>query len=125
MTLLGGSFHEVDSSEVAFQQAAARAFFEALEKEQPALLEPYMQLRVTVPGEFLSSIIGDLNSRRAVIEEIASTEEPNEVRASVPLTEVFGYASVCRSLSQGRAGFSMQPLEYRPVPAQLVDKLVY
>lgn len=125
VTLLGGSFHEVDSSEVAFQQAAARAFFEALEKEQPALLEPYMQLRVTVPGEFLSSIIGDLNSRRAVIEEIASTEEPNEVRASVPLTEVFGYASVCRSLSQGRAGFSMQPLEYRPVPAQLVDKLVY
>ncbi len=125
VTLLGGSFHEVDSSDVAFAQAASMAFFDAMEIEQPELLEPYMQLRVTVPSEFLSNIIGDLNGRRAVIEEITSTEEPNEVKASVPLTEIFGYASVCRSLSQGRAGFSMEPLEYRPVPAQLVDKLVY
>ena len=87
------------------------------------MLEPYMKMRVDVPAEFLSNIIGDLNSRRASIEEIDTSSEPNEVIASVPLSEVFGYASVCRSLTQGRAGFSMQPLEYRPVPPQVVKQI--
>ncbi|MEZ6195989.1 MAG: elongation factor G [Planctomycetota bacterium] len=123
VTLLGGAAHETDSSDVAFYQAGVLAFHEALDKVGVDLLEPYMKLRVTVPAEFLSNIIGDLNSRRASIEEIDSSSEQNELIASVPLSEVFGYASVCRSLTQGRAGFSMEPLEYRPVPPQLVSQL--
>jgi elongation factor G len=123
VTLLGGSAHETDSSEAAFYQAGVLAFEEALDKVGVELLEPYMKMRVNVPAEFLSNIIGDLNSRRASIEEIDTSSEPNEVIASVPLSEVFGYASVCRSLTQGRAGFSMQPLEYRPVPPQVVKQI--
>ncbi len=124
VTLLDGSFHEVDSSEIAFQQAAYMAVENAFANGHVQLLEPYMKLRSRVPAEFLSNIIGDLNSRRASIEEIDTAEEPNEVLVSVPLSEVFGYASVCRSLSQGRASFSMEPLEYRPVPPQLVNKFI-
>ncbi|MEE9393767.1 MAG: elongation factor G [Planctomycetota bacterium] len=122
--LIGGSFSEEDSSEIAFYQAAVLAFHNALDKVGCSLLEPYMRMRVTVPPEYLSNIIGDLNSRRASIEEINTGEDPNEVIASVPLSEVFGYASTCRSLTQGRAGFSMEPLEYRPVPPQLVQQLI-
>ncbi len=124
VTLLDGSWHEVDSSEIAFQQAAYMAVEDAFSKGNVLLLEPYMKLRVRTPAEFLSNIIGDLNSRRANIEEIDTADDPNEVIVSVPLSEVFGYASVCRSLSQGRAAFSMEPLEYRPVPPQLVSKLI-
>ncbi|MFT7617454.1 MAG: elongation factor G [Planctomycetota bacterium] len=124
VTLIDGSFHDVDSSEIAFQQAAYMAVENAFTNGHVQLLEPYMKLRVRVPGEFRSNIIGDLNSRRANIEEIDTAEEPNEILVSVPLSEVFGYASVCRSLSTGRAAFSMEPLEYRPVPPQLVSKLI-
>ena len=123
VTLLDGSYHEVDSSEISFQQAARIAFDEALNKTPPTLLEPFMRLTVTTPPEFLGGIIGDLNSRRANVENIDSTVDPSQVTVSVPLAEVFGYASVVRSLSQGRAAFTMEPLEYRPVPNHLVDKL--
>ena len=121
--LLDGSHHEVDSSDIAFQQAGMLAVEDALDRLGCVLLEPYMKLRVTTPAEFLSNIIGDLNSRRASIEEIDSGDDPNEVVVNVPLSEVFGYASVCRSLSQGRAAFAMEPLEYRSVPTALVEKL--
>ena len=124
VTVLDGSFHEVDSSDIAFQQAAFLAVEDAFERQGPTLLEPYMKLSVRTPAEFLSNVIGDLNARRASIDEIDTAEEPNEITASVPLSEVFGYASVVRSMSQGRASFAMEPLEYRPVPPQLVDGLV-
>ena len=123
VTLLDGSYHEVDSSELAFHQAGRMAFNEAMDRTKVVMLEPYMLLKVTVPSEFLSNIIGDLNSRRAAVENIDTGAEPNEVTVSVPLSETFGYASVCRSLSQGRAAFSMEPLEYRPVPQDLIEKL--
>jgi elongation factor G len=82
-----------------------------------------MSLEVTVPAQFLSPIIGDLNSRRASITEIETSREPNTVRATVPLAEFFGYSTVARSLSQGRANYSLEPLEYRPVPLGLVQKI--
>ncbi|MCB9831874.1 MAG: elongation factor G [Planctomycetes bacterium] len=124
VTVLDGSFHEVDSSDIAFQQAAFLAVEDAFARGGVVLLEPYMKLQVRTPAEFLSNVIGDLNARRASIDEIDTAEEPNEITVSVPLSEVFGYASVVRSLSQGRAAFAMEPLEYRPVPPQLRDKLV-
>jgi elongation factor G len=123
VTLYDGSYHEVDSSEIAFLQAGRMAFNQAMDEAKPTLLEPFMRLQVTTPQEFLGGIIGDLNSRRASVEEIDSTMDPGHVTVSVPLSEVFGYASVCRSLSQGRAAFTMEPLEYRPVPPHLVERV--
>ena len=99
------------------------AFQEAAKKAGLVLLEPIMNLEVTVPAQFLSPIIGDLNSRRASISEIETSREPNTVRATVPLAEFFGYSTVARSLSQGRANYSLEPREYRPVPPGLVEKL--
>ena len=99
------------------------AFQEAAKAAGLVLLEPIMNLEVTVPAQFLSPIIGDLNSRRASISEIETSREPNTVRATVPLAEFFGYSTVARSLSQGRANYSLEPREYRAVPPALVEKL--
>jgi elongation factor G len=121
--LTDGKHHEVDSSDMAFNICGSIAFQEAAKKAGLVMLEPIMNLEVTVPAQFLSPIIGDLNSRRASIAEIETSREPNTVRATVPLAEFFGYSTVARSLSQGRANYSLEPREYRPVPAGLVEKL--
>jgi elongation factor G len=121
--LVDGRHHEVDSSDMAFNICGSIAFQEAAKRAGLVMLEPIMSLEVTVPAQFLSPIIGDLNSRRASITEIETSREPNTVRATVPLAEFFGYSTVARSLSQGRANYSLEPLEYRPVPLGLVQKI--
>ncbi len=121
--LMDGKYHEVDSSDMAFQICGSMAFQEAAKKAGLVVLEPIMNLEVTVPSQFLSPIIGDLNSRRAQINEIETSKEPNVVKSSAPLAEFFGYSTVCRSLSQGRANYNLEPKEYRPVPQYIADKL--
>ncbi|MDP3789543.1 MAG: elongation factor G, partial [Candidatus Omnitrophota bacterium] len=107
--LIDGSFHEVDSSEMAFQMAAGIAFNDGLRKANPVLLEPIMDIEAVTPEEYLGQIIGDLNSRRAKISAINPRGNARAIRAYVPLAEVFNYATVLRSLTQGRASYTMEP----------------
>ncbi|MAG57704.1 MAG: elongation factor G [Planctomycetes bacterium] len=125
VTILDGKASDEDSSELAFSVCAMQAFEEAAKQAGVDILEPIMKLEVTTPPEHLSAIIGDLNSRRSSIESLETTEEPNVIFAAVPLGEIFGYAGTVRSLSQGRAAYSMEPKEYAPVPADMVDKIVW
>jgi len=121
VALYDGSFHEVDSSEIAFKIAARGAFREASKAAKPALLEPIMKAAVTTPEEFLGEVIGDLSSRRGKIE---STETKNNIKivyGFVPLSTMFGYSTILRSLTQGRASFTMEPSHYEEVPANLVE----
>lgn len=125
ITLFDGSFHEVDSSEIAFQMAGSIGFKEAFKKAKPVLVEPIMKLEVIVPEEFMGSIVGDLNSRRCQIQEMGSRGNLKVISGLVPLSEMFGYATAIRSLSQGRAVPS--PLElhgYKEVPKQLAEKII-
>ncbi len=121
--LVDGSWHEVDSSELAFKIAASMAFKEGMAKGKPILLEPIMKLEVVTPEQFLGDIISDLNSRRSHIESIETYGEMSTVRAFVPLGETFGYATSLRSKTQGRATHSMEFLRYQPLPAELAAKI--
>jgi elongation factor G len=123
VTLIDGSFHEVDSSEMAFQMAAAIAFNDGLKKAGPILLEPIMDVEVVTPEEYLGQIIGDLNARRGKITAINPRGNARAIRAYVPLAEVFNYATVLRSLTQGRAAYTMEPSFYSEVPAHISEKL--
>ena len=125
VTIRDGKTHEVDSSEQAFSICGYQAFQEAMAMAGVVILEPIMNLEVVTPTAYLSGIIGDLNSRRAQILSLETTEEPNLVHVAVPLSEVFGYATVVRSLSQGRAAYSMEPREYAPVPPDVQARLVF
>jgi len=116
VTLLDGKYHEVDSSEFAFQQAGSIGFKEACRKANPILLEPIMNLEVVTPEEFMGNIIGDLNSRRAEIHDVSNRGHLKVIHARVPLAEMFRYATDSRSLSQGRATYTMEPYGYQPVP---------
>ena len=116
VTLSDGKFHEVDSSELAFQMAGTLGFKEGARKAKPVLLEPVMSLEVVTPEEFLGNIIGDLNSRRAEIHDVTNRGHLKVVHARVPLGEMFRYATDSRSLSQGRATYSMEPHGYQGVP---------
>ena len=120
VTLFDGSFHEVDSSEMAFKIAGSLAVKDAVEKADPTILEPIMRVEVTMPEEFMGDVIGDLNSRRGHIEgmETRGTARVTTqvVRAFVPLAEMFGYATDLRSMTQGRAAFSMEFSHYAEVP---------
>ena len=119
VSIIGGSTHPTDSSEVAYAGAASDAFGKAVEAAGVVLLEPIMRLEVSVPRDFLSGVINDLNSRRVQIDEIDGQVEPHVVHAKVPLREMFGYSTALRSLTQGRASFSMEPAEYAPLPKEL------
>jgi len=121
--LIDGSFHEVDSSEMAFQMAAGIAFNDGLRKANPVLLEPIMDIEAVTPEEYLGQIIGDLNSRRAKISAINPRGNARAIRAYVPLAEVFNYATVLRSLTQGRASYTMEPSFYAEVPSNIAEKL--
>jgi elongation factor G len=125
--LLDGSYHEVDSSDLAFRAAGAIAFREAAKKAKPRLLEPIMNVEVVVPEEYMGEVIGDLTSRRGKIGGMFNRSEARVVAASVPLAEMFGYATELRSLTQGRAVYTMQFSRYEPLPdnleAQLVSKI--
>lgn len=124
VTLVDGSFHEVDSSEMAFQMAGSLAFTEGLRKAHSILLEPIMDIEIVVPEEYMGAIIGDLNSRRAKIVAINQRGNARAIRAYVPLAEVFNYANVSRSLTQGRASYTMEPSFYTEVPSHISEKII-
>lgn len=114
--LIDGSYHEIDSNELAFRIAGSMAFRDAATKAGPTLLEPMMEVEVIVPEKYMGDIIGDLNSRRSKILGLGNRAEARTVVAVVPLSEMFGYATRLRSLSQGRAVYSMEFSHYSPVP---------
>ncbi|HXV28545.1 MAG TPA: elongation factor G [bacterium] len=122
--LYDGSFHEVDSSEIAFKMAGILGFKEAFRRARPVLLEPIMLVEVVVPEEYMGDIIGDLNSRRCVIQELGNRGHLKAIKGLVPLAEMFGYATAIRSLSQGRATYSMEPHSYQEVPKQIAEKVI-
>ena len=122
--LLDGSFHEVDSSELAFRMAAAMAFTEGLKKARSVLLEPIMDTEVIIPEEFLGEVIGDLNSRRAQIKSLNQKAGAKIIRGHTPLAEMFGYATAIRSLTQGRGIYTMEPSFYAEVPLNILEKII-
>ena len=124
VVLVDGSFHEVDSSELAFKMAGSIAFQDGMRKAHPVLLEPIMDIEVIVPEEFMGQIIGDLSSRRAKIIALGQRLNLRTIRANVPLSEVFNYATITRSLTQGRASYTMEPSFYSEVPTHVADKVV-
>ena len=124
VTLYDGSYHEVDSSEMAFKIAGSMAIKDALKKATPTLLEPMMKVEVTTPEEYMGDVIGDLNSRRGRIEGMELDNGAQHVKAFVPLSEMFGYATSLRSNTQGRANYSMQFDHYDPVPNSILDKVI-
>ncbi len=123
-TLIDGSYHEVDSSEMAFKIAASMAFKEAMEKGSPALLEPIMKVEITTPEEYMGNVIADINSRRAHIDALETRGHLRVVRALVPLSEMFGYATTLRSLSQGRANYTMVLSHHEKVPEKVAEKVI-
>jgi len=124
VVLVDGSFHDVDSSELAFKMAGSIAFQDGMKKANPVLLEPIMDIEVVVPEEFMGQIIGDLSSRRAKIIALGQRLNLRTIRANVPLSEVFNYATVTRSLTQGRASYTMEPSFYSEVPAHVAEKVI-
>ncbi len=123
-TLFDGSYHEVDSSEMAFKIAGSMAVKDAVEKASPTILEPIMRVEVTMPEQFMGDVIGDLNSRRGQVEGMDSRGSTTVVRAFVPLAEMFGYATDLRSMTQGRASYSMELSHYAEVPASVAAELI-
>lgn len=123
VTLIDGSYHEVDSSEMAFKVAGSMAFKEAMRKADPVLLEPIMKVDITTPDEYTGDVIGDLNSRRARIEGMDAIPGAQNIHALVPLSEMFGYATSLRSSTQGRAVYTMQPSHYAQVPKNLQEQI--
>ncbi|MGH7830164.1 MAG: elongation factor G, partial [Candidatus Binatia bacterium] len=123
VTLLDGSYHEVDSSEIAFKIAGSMAFKEAVSKASPVLLEPIMAVEVVVPEEFMGEVIGDISSRRGKVLGMDSRPGAQVIAANVPLGEMFGYATDLRSMTQGRATYTMQFAHYEQVPATISEEL--
>jgi len=122
-SLYDGSYHEVDSSEIAFKMAGSMALRNGMSKAKPVLLEPIMKLEVVSPEHFLGDVIGDLNSRRARIEHIDTHAEIATIHVTIPLAETFGYATSLRSTTQGRATYSMEFYRYRELPSELVAQV--
>jgi elongation factor G len=124
VTLYDGSYHEVDSSEMAFKIAGSMAFKAAAAKAGPILLEPVMKVEVTVPEEYMGEVIGDLNSRRGRVQSMEDRSNVRVIYATVPLAEMFGYATALRSLTQGRGNYTMQFEGYEPAPKQVSEQIV-
>ena len=124
VTVFDGSYHEVDSSEMAFKIAASMALKSAVKNAQPRLIEPVMSVEVVVPEEYVGDIIGDINSRRGHIQGMESRPGAQIVKATVPLAEMFGYATVIRSMSQGRATYTMQFSHYDEVPKGIAEEII-
>jgi elongation factor G len=122
--LYDGSFHDVDSSEIAFKIAGSMAFKAACAKASPALLEPVMRVEVVLPEEYLGDVIGDLNSRRGLIEGMEARQGTQIIRSLVPLSTMFGYATDLRSATQGRATYSMHFGQYSEVPSQIAEEII-
>jgi elongation factor G len=124
VTLFDGSFHDVDSSEIAFKIAGAMAFKDACRKATPYLMEPIMKIEVVTPEVNMGDVIGDLSSRRAKINEMGSRGNARAVKGTVPLSEMFGYSTAVRSISQGRASFTMEPSHYEEVPSNVAKSVI-
>lgn len=124
ITLFDGSYHEVDSSDMAFKIAASQAFKDGVLKGDPVLLEPIMKLEIIVPEEYMGDVIGDLNSRRGRVEKIDFVNNTRVIKALVPLAEIFGYATTLRSLTQGRGIFSMEFSHYEEMPLNIQEKIL-
>ena len=124
VTLFDGSFHDVDSSEMSFKMAGIFAFRDAMEKASPQLLEPMMKVEVETPDEYQGDIMGDLNRRRGQIQNVTGKTAFVSISAMVPLQEMFGYATIVRSLSKGRASYSMEPESFEPVPQIVLNTIL-
>jgi elongation factor G len=124
ITLFDGSYHDVDSSEIAFKIAGSMAFKEAARKASPVLLEPIMSVEVVVPEDFMGDVIGDLNSRRGKVLGMDTRPAAQAIDARVPLAQMFGYATDLRSMTQGRATYTMQFSHYEPVPANVAEGII-
>jgi elongation factor G len=122
--LVDGSFHDVDSNEMAYRIAASMAFKEASRAAGSQLLEPMMSTEVVCPEEYMGDIIGDLNARRGQILSMTPRGNVQAIKAQVPLAEMFGYSTKLRSMSQGRANYSMEPSFYSEVPPNIAEKVV-
>jgi len=123
-TLYDGSYHEVDSNENAFKMAAIFAFKDGVRKSQPALLEPIMSVEVETPEEFMGNVMGDLSSRRGMVQGMEDLPSLKAIRAEVPLAEMFGYSTTLRSLSQGRATYTMEFKHYLEAPKNVAESIV-
>ena len=124
VTLFDGSFHEVDSSEMAFKICGSMAFKEACAKADPVLLEPIMKVVVTAPDEYMGDVMGDINARRGQIVGNEIRNGAVSIEANVPLSSMFGYATDLRSKTQGRANYSMEPSHYVELPKSLQDSII-
>ena len=124
VTLYDGSYHEVDSSEMAFKIAASMAFKEGMRKADPVIKEPIMLVNVIMPDEYLGDVMGDLNSRRGMIQKMEAVTGAQRITAHVPLSEMFGYATELRSRTQGRGQYSMEPSHYAEVPKSIQEKIM-
>ena len=124
VTLVDGSYHEVDSSEMAFKIAGSMALKDAAHRAKPVLLEPMMKVEIVTPENYMGDVIGDLNARRGRIEGMEPQGNLRSVRATVPLAEMFGYATTLRSVSQGRATYTMEPSHYEEVPNSIAEKVM-
>ena len=124
VTLYDGSFHDVDSSEVAFKVAGSQAFKEGAKKAKPVLLEPVMKVEAVTPGDYLGDVTGDLNRRRGIIQGMEETIVGNIIKAEVPLSEMFGYATDLRSMTQGRATYTMEFEKYAEIPSNIAEELI-
>jgi elongation factor G len=124
VTLYDGSYHDVDSSEMAFKVAGSMAFKDAAGRAGPVLLEPLMEVEAVTPEEYMGDVIGDLNARRGKITSLEQRSGSRVIRAFVPLAEMFGYATQLRSMSQGRATYTMQFDHYDEVPKNVADEVV-
>ncbi|MEW8383495.1 MAG: elongation factor G, partial [Candidatus Thiodiazotropha taylori] len=124
VTLYDGSYHDVDSSEMAFKIAGSMCFKEGAARAKPVLLEPVMKVEVTTPEEYMGDVMGDLNSRRGIVQGMDDAPAGRQIKAEVPLSEMFGYATDLRSATQGRANYSMEFGKYAEVPASIADAVI-
>jgi elongation factor G len=123
VTLYDGSYHEVDSNENAFKIAGSMGFKAGVQKAKPVILEPMMKVEVETPEEYMGDVIGDLNSRRGMVQGMDDGPSCKMVRAEVPLSEMFGYATALRSATQGRASYSMEFARYNEVPSSVAEAI--
>jgi elongation factor G len=124
VTIYDGSYHDVDSSEIAFKIAGSMAFKEGAKKARPVLLEPMMKVEVVTPEDYMGDVNGDLSRRRGLLQGLEDAPSGKFVRAEVPLAEMFGYATTLRSMSQGRATYTMEFGHYSEVPANVADSVI-
>jgi elongation factor G len=122
--IVDGTFHEVDSNELAFRMAGIFAMKDAFKKAKPILLEPIMKVEVTTPDDYQGDLLGDINRRRGRIISIDAKNGQTILNANVPLGEMFGYATAIRSLSKGRASYSMEPLTFEQVPSSILNVIL-